>query len=110
MPRGWHPHVIYGTYPSILTASGYVGASFLFGQPQAALLTGQDTDRTRMPWVKQRSLEELKRWKHDPFPRLGLKATMMTFSAEEWLLELNGAGRTARAVGWLCDQLDTHKE
>jgi glycine/D-amino acid oxidase-like deaminating enzyme len=112
VPRGWHPHVICNAYSGIATAGGYVGegvgASFLFGQTLAELLTGEDTDRTQMPWVMRRSLEELKRWEPEPFPRLGLKATMMAFSAEEWLLERYGEGAPARAAGWLCDQLDPH--
>ena len=47
-------------------------------------------------------------WEPEPFPRLGLKATMMAFGAEEWLLERYGTGVPAKAVGWFCDQLDLH--
>ena len=112
IPRSWHPHVIHDAYSGIATAGGYVGegvgASFLFGQTLAELLTGEDTERTRMPWVTRRSIEELKRWEPEPFPRLGLKATMMAFGAEEWLLERYGEGVPAKAVGWLGDQLDPH--
>ena len=72
----------------IATAGAYmvegVGASFLFGQTLAELLTCQDNDQTRMPWVTRRSLEEIKRWEPEPFPRLGPKATMIAFGAEEW--------------------------
>ena len=81
---------------------------FLFGQTLAELLTERDTDRIRMPWVTRRSLEELKRWEPEPLPRLGLKATMMAFTTEEWLLNRYGEGAPARALGWLCDQLDPH--
>ena len=112
MPRSWHPHVIHDPYSGIATAGGYVGegvgASFLFGQTLADLLTDKDTERTWMPWVQRRSLEELKRWEPEPFPRLGLKAAMMAFGAEEWLLERYGESLPARTVGWLCDQLDRH--
>ena len=112
VPRDWHPHVIHDTFSGIATAGGYVGegvgASFLFGQTLAELLTGHDTDRTRMPWVARRSLEELKRWEPEPLPQLGLKATMMAFGAEEWLLDRYGEGIPAKAAGWLCDQLDPH--
>jgi hypothetical protein len=59
-----------------------------------------------MPWVTRRSLEELKRWEPEPFPQLGLTATMMAFGAEEWLLDRYRGGVPAKAVGWLCDQLD----
>ena len=86
--RCWHAHVIHDTHSGIATAGGYVGesvgASFLCSQTLAELLTGEDTDRTRMPWVTRRSLEELKRWEPEPFPRLGLEATVIAFAAEEW--------------------------
>ncbi|GIS02159.1 MAG: hypothetical protein CM15mP103_07100 [Gammaproteobacteria bacterium] len=112
VPRDWHPHVIHDTFSGIATAGGYVGegvgASFLFGQTLAELLTGHATDRTRMPWISRRSLEELKRWEPEPLPQLGLKATMMAFGAEEWLLDRYGEGIPAKAAGWLCDQLDSH--
>jgi glycine/D-amino acid oxidase-like deaminating enzyme len=112
LPRGWHPHVIHDAYSGIATAGGYVGegvgASFLFGQTLAELLTKEQTDRTQMPWVTRRSLEELKRWEPEPFPQLGLKATMMAFGAEEWLLDRYRGGMPTKAVGWLCDQLDPH--
>ena len=112
VPRGWHPHVIHDAYSGIATAGGYVGegvgASFLFGETLAELLTKEHTDRTQMPWVARRSLEELKRWEPEPFPQLGLKATMMAFTTEEWLLDRYGRGVPAKAVGWLCDQLDPH--
>ena len=112
VPRAWHPHVIHDAYSGIATAGGYVGegvgASFLFGQTLAELLTGEDTERTLMPWVTRRSIEELKRWEPEPLPRLGLEATMMAFGAEEWLLERYGESIPARAIGWLCDQLSPH--
>lgn len=112
VPRSWHPHVVHDAHSGIATAGGYlgegVGASFLFGQTLAELLTGEDTERTLMPWVTRRSIEELKRWEPAPFPRLGLEATMMAFGAEEWLLERYGESIPARAIGWLCDQLISH--
>ena len=113
-PWGWHPHIIQDKHYGIATAGGCVGegvgASFLFGQTLAELLTEGDTDRTRMPWVTRRSLEELKRWEPEPFPRLGLKTTIMALTTEEWLLNRYGEGAPTGAVGWLCDQLDPHKQ
>ena len=47
-------------------------------------------------------------WEPEPLPQLGLKATMMAFGAEEWLLDRYGEGIPAKAAGWLCDQLDPH--
>ena len=112
VPRSWHPHVIHDAFSGIATAGGYlgqgVGASFLFGQTLAELLMGEDTERTRMPWVTRRSIEELQRWEPEPLPRLGLKATMMAFGAEEWLLERYSESIPVRAMGWLCDRLSSH--
>ena len=58
-----------------------------------------------MPMTRK---EELKHWEPEPLPRLGLKATMMAFGAEEWLLERCGESIPARAMGWLCDRLIPH--
>ena len=96
----------------IATSGAYmvedVGASFLFGQTLAELLTCQDTDQTRMPWVTRRSPEELKWWEAEPFPRLRHYATMVAFGAEDWLLDRYGAGLSTKAAEWLYDQLALH--
>ena len=112
VPRSWHPHVIYDPFSKMGTAGGYigegVGASFLFGETLATLLTGESSELSEMPWVQQRPLAELRRWEPEPFPQLGLKATMLAFGAEEWLLNRYGESLPARAMGWLCDQLGPH--
>ena len=112
VPRQWHPHIMQNRESGMATAGGYVGegvgASFLFGHTLADLLTEQDTERTRMPWVQRRSIEELKRWEPEPFPRLGLKATMMAFAAEEWFLDRYPGRLPTRLLGWACDQLGPH--
>ena len=112
VPRAWRPHVLYDTETGMGSAGGYVGegvgASFLFGQTLAELITGQDTERTAMPWVKHRSIAVLKSWEPEPLPRAGLNATMMLFGAEEWLLDRYGNGWPARIAGWVCDRLERH--
>ena len=112
VPRSWHPHVIYDPFSKVGTAGGYigegVGASYLFGETLATLLTGESTELSEMPWVQQRPLAELRRWEPEPFPQLGLKATMLAFGAEEWLLNRYSESLPARAMGWLCDQLGPH--
>ena len=85
-----------------------VGASFLFGETLADLLIGKTSELTEMPWVQRRVLAELRRWEPEPFPQLGLNATMLAFGAEEWLLKRYGDSLPARAMGWLCDLLDPH--
>ena len=112
VPRSWHPHVVHDAHSRLATAGGYigegVGASFLFGQTLAELLTDQQTERTQMPWVHRGCLAGLRRWEPEPLPGLGLKATMTAFAAEEWLLERVGDSAATRAVSWLCDHLDPH--
>ena len=112
VPRQWHPHIMHNRAAGIATAGGYVGegvgASFLFGQTLADLLTEQNTERTQMPWVRRSAIEELKRWEPEPFPRLGLKATMMAFATEEWLLDRYPGTLPTRLIGWACDQLAPH--
>ena len=112
VPRSWHPHVIYDRFSRMGTAGGYigegVGASFLFGETLADLLIGKTSELTEMPWVQRRVLAELRRWEPEPFPQLGLNATMLAFGAEEWLLKRYGNSLPARAMGWLCDQLEPH--
>jgi len=112
VPRGWHPHIVHDAHSRLATAGGYigegVGASFLFGQTLAELLTEQCTERTQMPWVNRGCLADLRRWEPEPLPGLGLKATMTAFAVEEWLLERIGDSAPTRAVSWLCDHLDPH--
>ena len=85
-----------------------VGASFLFGETLADLLTGASSALSEMPWVQRRAIGELRRWEPEPFPHLGLNATMLAFGAEEWLLDRFGEFWPTRAIGWLCDKLDQH--
>ena len=110
--RSWHPHVIYDPFSKMGTAGGYlgegVGASFLFGETLADLLTGASSALSEMPWVQRRAIGELRRWEPEPFPHLGLKATMLAFGAEEWLLDRYEEFWPTRAIGWLCDKLDQH--
>ena len=78
IPRDWYPsiHVTDG----IATAGGYVGdgvaTSALAGHTLAELLTGQDTERTRLPWVNRMS----PKWEVEPLRWIGANAglRMMT--------------------------------
>ena len=78
IPRDWYPsiHVTDG----LATAGGYVGdgvaTSALAGHTLAELLTGQDTERTRLPWVHHTS----PKWEVEPLRWIGANAglRMMT--------------------------------
>ena len=67
------------------SAGGYVGdgvaTSALAGHTLAELITGQDTERTRLPWVNRRS----PKWEMEPLRWLGTNAglRMMTLADVE---------------------------
>ena len=110
--RAWQPHVIYDRTTGIATAGGYVGegvgASFLFGQTLADLLTNTPSERTQMPWVTCREIAALKKWEPEPIPRWGFNALMSTFRVEEWLASRYGGSLASALVTKLCDRLTPH--
>ncbi|WP_246169049.1 NAD(P)/FAD-dependent oxidoreductase [Actinotalea subterranea] len=87
VPRDWHASV--GLEPDgVARAGGYVGdgvaTSNLAGRTLADLLTGRDTDLTRLPWVGHRS----RPWEPEPLRWLGVNAglrAMTLADAEEHL-------------------------
>jgi glycine/D-amino acid oxidase-like deaminating enzyme len=110
--RAWHPHVIWDASQRMATAGGYVGegvgASFLFGQTLAELLTDHPSERTHMPWVQRAALSGLKKWEPEPFPRWGFNALMGTFRVEEWLASRYGRSLPSEMAAKLCDWLTPH--
>ena len=76
MPRDWHASVNYDRSTRIARAGGYVGDGLsttnLAGRTLADLLTGTDTDLTRLPWVNHRSPS----WEVEPFRFVGANAGM----------------------------------
>lgn len=61
-------------------AGGYTGvgvsSSFLAGQTLADLTLGQDTDRTRLPWVNRRP----RKWEPEPLRWLGVRALYKAYA------------------------------
>jgi len=112
VPRSFAPHIVFDPKSRLATAGGYVGegvgASFLFGQTLAELMTQQDTPRSRMPWVKRHRLTDLKRWETEPLPRWGFGALMGLFHLEEKLLTGNKNGRLTQWVTRCCDWASPH--
>lgn len=110
--RAWHPHVMYDRATGMATAGGYVGegvgASFLFGQTLADLLTHTSSDRVQMPWVTCREIDALKKWEPEPIPRWGFNALMRTFHFEEWLTSHSGGSLPSALVAKLCDRITPH--
>ena len=88
VPRDWHAAVRYDPASRIAWAGGYVGdgvsTANLAGRTLADLLSGDDTELTRLPWVGHRSPD----WEVEPLRFLGANAglaAMALADAEERL-------------------------
>ncbi|WP_323747708.1 FAD-binding oxidoreductase [Catenulispora rubra] len=83
VPRDWFASVGYDPARRLGWAGGYVGdgvgATNLAGRTLADLLTGNDTERTRLPWVNHRS----PRWEPEPLRWLGANIGLRTMSAAD---------------------------
>lgn len=83
VPRDWHASASYDPSTRIATAGGYVGDGLsttnLAGRTLADLLTGADTELTRLPWVNHRSPD----WEPEPLRFLGSNAGMLAMSAAD---------------------------
>jgi len=85
VPRDWHASVSYDPATRIASAGGYVGDGLsttnLAGRTLADLLTGADTELTRLPWVNHRSPS----WEVEPLRFIGANAGMaaMAFADAE---------------------------
>lgn len=81
--RDWHASVSYDPATRIGWAGGYVGDGLsttnLAGRTLADLLTGADTDLTRLPWVGHRSPN----WEVEPLRFLGANAGMLAMTAAD---------------------------
>jgi len=83
IPRDWHASVGYDPATRIGRAGGYVGDGLsttnLAGRTLADLLTGADTELTRLPWVGHRSPD----WEPEPLRFLGANAGMLAMAAAD---------------------------
>jgi glycine/D-amino acid oxidase-like deaminating enzyme len=83
LPRDWFASVGYDPGRRLAWAGGYVGdgvgAANLAGRTLADLLTGRDTEITRLPWVNHRS----PRWEPEPLRWLGANIGLRTMSAAD---------------------------
>lgn len=73
VPRDWSATVSYDASTGLGYSGGYVGhgvtAASLGGRTLAELVIGQDTERTRLPWVNRR----VHRWEPEPLRWLGVR-------------------------------------
>jgi glycine/D-amino acid oxidase-like deaminating enzyme len=77
VPRDWHATASYDPDTRVAWAGGYVGDGLsttnLAGRTLADLLTGADTELTRLPWVNHRSPA----WEPEPLRFAGANAGML---------------------------------
>ncbi|MGN6501909.1 MAG: NAD(P)/FAD-dependent oxidoreductase [Pseudolysinimonas sp.] len=77
VPRDWHATASYDPATRIGWAGGYVGDGLsttnLAGRTLADLVTGTDSDLTRLPWVNHRSPS----WEPEPLRFAGANAGML---------------------------------
>ncbi|HKH87811.1 MAG TPA: FAD-binding oxidoreductase, partial [Acidimicrobiales bacterium] len=75
--RDWHPSVTFDRRTGVATAGGYVGdgvsTTNLAGRTLADLISGRDTELTRLPWVNHQS----PLWEPEPLRWLGVNAGLL---------------------------------
>ena len=90
VPRDWHASVRYDSSTGIGSAGGYVGDGLattnLAGRTLADLITGADTELTRLPWVQHRS----PRWEPEPLRFAGANAGLLAMTAADAEERLTG--------------------
>ncbi|WP_344131897.1 FAD-dependent oxidoreductase [Luedemannella flava] len=83
VPRDWHPSVGLDRRAGIAWAGGYVGdgvgTANLAGRTLADLITGEDSELVRLPWVGHRS----PRWEPEPLRWLGVNAGLRVMTAAD---------------------------
>jgi glycine/D-amino acid oxidase-like deaminating enzyme len=81
--RDWSPSVGLDRATGLGWAGGYVGdgvtTAHLAGRTLAELIAGEDTERTRLPWVGHHS----RRWEPEPFRWLGVHAIYALYRAAD---------------------------
>jgi glycine/D-amino acid oxidase-like deaminating enzyme len=90
IPRDWHSSVGFDADLGMAWAGGYVGdgvaTTNLAGRTLADLITGSDSDLTRLPWVNHRS----RRWEPEPLRWLGVNAGLWTMKLADHTEERKG--------------------
>lgn len=100
VPRDWHASVVYDPATRIASAGGYVGDGLsttnLAGRTLADLLTGTDSELTRLPWVGHRSPD----WEVEPLRFVGANAGLAAMAAADAEERLTGRpSLVARVMG-----------
>ena len=100
VPRDWFPSVGLDRASGTAWAGGYVGdgvaTSHLAGRTLADLITGADTDRTHLPWVRRRSA----RWEPEPLRWIGVNAVTALMTHADRSEARSGRPSRAAAGFW----------
>ncbi len=102
--RDWSPSVGVDRSTGMAWAGGYVGdgvtTSHVAGRTLAELIAGEDTERTRLPWVDHHS----RRWEPEPLRWLGVHAIYRLYRAAD-RAESNAGGPVASRWATLADRI-----
>jgi glycine/D-amino acid oxidase-like deaminating enzyme len=100
IPRDWHASVGLDRERKLAWAGGYVGdgvaTTNLGGRTLAQLITSQESELTRLPWVGHTS----RRWEPEPLRWLGVNGGRMLMTSSDRSEERTGKpAKRARAFG-----------
>jgi glycine/D-amino acid oxidase-like deaminating enzyme len=105
VPRDYMPTMSYDKASGIATARGYTGQGVatanLSGRVLADLITGHDTDITRLPTVDHHS----RNWEPEPFRWLGARYVQNRFAKIDRTAEQTGIPPTGKS---LAERLNAH--
>jgi glycine/D-amino acid oxidase-like deaminating enzyme len=98
VPRDWHASVGYDRKRGLAWAGGYVGdgvaTANLAGRTLAQLITGEESELTRLPWVGHRS----RAWEPEPLRWLGVNGGRVLLTGADRAEARSGKpARSARA-------------
>jgi glycine/D-amino acid oxidase-like deaminating enzyme len=98
VPRDWHASATFDRASGIATAGGYVGDGLsttnLAGRTLADLITGADTDLTRLPWTNHRSPN----WEPEPLRFLGANAGLVAMTVADTEERITGRASLAARI------------
>jgi glycine/D-amino acid oxidase-like deaminating enzyme len=100
IPRDWHASVGLDRQRKLAWAGGYVGdgvaTTNLAGRTLAQLITSQESELTRLPWVGHTS----RQWEPEPLRWLGVNGGRLLMTSADWTEKRTGKpARAARAFG-----------
>lgn len=102
VPRDWRPTVSYDPATGMGHAGGYVGtgvtATNLAGRTLADLVLGEDSLRTRHPWVNH----SVRRWEPEPLRYAGVTAMYKAYHLAD-ARESGGRRRTTHPIARIAD-------